>query len=86
MTDVDLHRFATQLVQLKLKETDLAVALIWYQQRLNPEFDTTAGELARLMGQLGLVKSAINTGRLSSNLHQHPATAKGRSIGRYRIG
>src|SRR5258706_6134118 len=85
MSKSDVPAFAAALSKLGLKETDLAVALLWYEDHVEPGCVRAAAELAAMLEGHTLT-NRVNRTRLGDKLRRHPDTVSAHSGFRVRLG
>lgn len=84
MRQVDERQFAHALAQRGLKQSDMAVALLWFRNRSVAGVEATAAELGAILHGHALA-ARINTSRLKEQLAKHKATVRGASSGTFKI-
>ena len=84
MSDDKLHAFAEQLARLKLGESELAVALMWFHEHYEHREDSTVKELSEQLAQLALT-GTINASRFRKNLKANKSTVSGGRMDAFRI-
>jgi hypothetical protein len=80
----ELPAFAAALSKLNLKEVDLAVAMLWYEDHVTSKAARSASELAELLDGHALT-SGVNRSRLGNNLRSHPDTVTVPGTSTFRI-
>ncbi len=80
MSKADSSTFAAAISKLGLKETDLAVAMLWYEDHAAPGTEKTASDLAMALN-LHALGSGVNKTRLNDRLRRNPDTVAGSSRG-----
>lgn len=84
MQRVDEGLFAHRLSALDLSQVDLAVALLWFRNRLTPGIDATASELGAVLHSHSLT-GPVNTSRLKMQLASHSGTVRGANPNSFKL-
>src|SRR5688500_16124625 len=81
--DSDLSDFGRGLASLHLRETDMALGLLWFLDRRG-EQETSVKRLAELIYDLSL-KGRVNVSRLGTRLAARKAVVRGKTAGTFRL-